>query len=358
MNRSILVTGACGFVGSNFVLLWLAENKADVVNLDCLTYAGNLQNLSSLNNDPRLRFFNGNICDRELVDRLFRQFQPQAVIHFAAETHVDRSHRAPHAFIQTNVTGTFQLLQSTLTYWQALDAADQRRFRFLHISTDEVYGSLDLDSLPFSESSPYRPNSPYSASKAASDHLVRAYHQTYGLPVLTINSSNIYGPQQFPEKLIPLTIINCMKGDPIPVYGDGTHRRDWLFVEDYYRAVCAVLDRGRVGEKYNIGGGTEYTTVEVVTAVSELVENHALVRCQRKSQIVFVRDRAGHDRRYTMDCRKIATELGWAPSETFADGLRKTVNWYLRNPDWVQTATSGDYRTWIETQYAPPSPGD
>ena len=356
MNRSILITGGYGFIGSNFVLSWLSENKSMIVNLDCLTYAANLQNLGSLKDDPRMQFVKGNICDHELVNTILQKTQPQAVIHFAAETHVDRSHRTPYDFVQTNVVGTFQLLQSALAYWQGLSLNAQRRFRFIHISTDEVYGSLGPDDLPFCESSPYRPNSPYSASKAASDHLVRAYHQTYGLPVITINSSNIYGPRQFPEKLIPLTIINCLNDDPLPVYGDGAHRRDWLFVDDYCRAVCAVLDRGRVGEKYNVGSGTEHTTMEVVTSISHLIEKQIPAGRQPKSKVVFVKDRAGHDRRYMMDCGKIARELGWAPTETFAGALHKTVNWYLQNPDWIQTATSGDYKTWIEMQYAFPSP--
>jgi dTDP-glucose 4,6-dehydratase len=348
----MLVTGGCGFIGSNFILSRLAQGCSTIVNLDCLTYAGNPQNLAPVAGDPRLRFFQGDICDASLVERLLHQFRPRTIVHFAAETHVDRSCKMPGPFIQTNVVGTFQLLQSAHAYWRDLPGEERAGFRFVHISTDEVYGSLGSHDQPFRESSPYQPNSLYSAAKAASDHLVRAYHQTHGLPVLTLHSSNIYGPRQFPEKLVPLAILNCLSGAPLPVYGDGKHRRDWLYVEDYCRAVSAIIERGRIGHKYNVGSGTEWTTLEVVTAVRDLVNTLRPDQARSGSEIVFVEDRAGHDRRYLMDCGKVRQELGWSPAYAFPEGLRKTVEWYFHNPAWVQAATGAGYKAWIETQYA------
>lgn len=350
MNRSILVTGGYGFVGSNFIRSWIAEYDSVVVNLDCITYAGNPENLNNLQDHSRLHCVKGDICDSQLVSTLLQRFQPHAIVHFAAETHVDRSLRSPQSFVQTNVVGTFQLLQAALAYWQRLSLKQQEQFRFVHISTDEVYGSLGPKDSPFSETSPYQPNSPYSASKAGSDHLVRAHFQTYGLPVLTVNSSNIYGPRQFPEKLIPLLIVNCIKGNLLPIYGDGLHSRDWLYVEDCYRAICAVLHHGSVGEKYNIGTGQELTNVEVVNSICRTVDELVPENGDSSSRIIFVKDRPGHDRRYSMNCARLR-KLGWTPQETFATGSRKTVEWYLQNPGWIQAATNGNYRDWIEMQY-------
>jgi dTDP-glucose 4,6-dehydratase len=353
MGNSILVTGGAGFIGSNFILRQMREEATPVVNLDKLTYAGNPRNLESVAGGPRYEFVQGDIVDRDLVRRLLAKYEPAAIVHFAAESHVDRSIRGPDDFIRTNVDGTFALLEETRVYWSDLNNDAQRRFRFLHISTDEVYGSLGPDDPPFSESTPYAPNSPYAASKAASDHLVRAYHHTYGLPTLTTNCSNNYGPLQFPEKLIPLMILNARDGKPLPVYGDGKNVRDWLYVEDHCAAISTVLQRGRPGETYNIGGWNEKPNLEIVEGICDLVDQMAPHRQQsRRELITFVKDRPGHDRRYAMDARKIERELGWKPKETFESGIRKTVSWYLEHDEWVKNVTSGDYRHWIETHYS------
>jgi dTDP-glucose 4,6-dehydratase len=361
---TILVTGGAGFIGSNFVLDWLRLHDEPVVNLDKLTYAGNRENLASLDGDARHHFVHGDIGDRALVERLLAEHRPRAVLHFAAESHVDRSIHGPEDFIQTNVVGTFRLLESVRAYWSALPAAEQAAFRFLHVSTDEVFGSLGPHDPPFAETHRYEPNSPYSASKAASDHLVRAWHHTYGLPVLTTNCSNNYGPYHFPEKLIPLMIVNALAGKPLPVYGDGQQVRDWLYVGDHCAAIRRVLQAGRVGETYNIGGHHERTNLDVVHTICRLLDELAPapargVRDVRsgapvqryESLITFVTDRPGHDRRYAMDARKIERELGWRPAETFDSGLRKTVQWYLDHPDWVQRVQSGAYRAWVQRQY-------
>ncbi len=355
MEDLILVTGGAGFIGSNFILQSIATKTTRVVNLDKLTYAGNLRNLQSVEADPRYRFERGDIVDRELLRNLLSREQPRAIVHFAAESHVDRSIHGPDDFVRTNVNGTFSLLEEARAYWSSLAEADRISFRFLHVSTDEVYGSLGANDPAFSESTPYAPNSPYSASKAASDHLVRAYHHTYGLPVLTTNCSNNYGPHQFPEKLIPLMILNACEGKPLPVYGDGLNVRDWLYVEDHCRAIRRVLAGGRVGETYNIGGRSEKNNLEIVRAVCELLDNlRPGDRVVPHHQLVtFVKDRPGHDRRYAMDTRKIESELGWAPEESFGSGLEKTVRWYLGNEDWVRDVTSGSYRQWIEKHYVP-----
>ena len=357
MEDLILVTGGAGFIGSNFILQSIATKTTRVVNLDKLTYAGNLRNLQSVEADPRYRFERGDIVDRELLRNLLSREQPRAIVHFAAESHVDRSIHGPDDFVRTNVNGTFSLLEEARAYWSSLAEADRISFRFLHVSTDEVYGSLGANDPAFSESTPYAPNSPYSASKAASDHLVRAYHHTYGLPVLTTNCSNNYGPHQFPEKLIPLMILNACEGKPLPVYGDGLNVRDWLYVEDHCRAIRRVLAGGRVGETYNIGGRSEKNNLEIVRAVCELLDNlRPGDRAVPHHQLVtFVKDRPGHDRRYAMDTRKIERELGWAPQETFESGLEKTVRWYLEHEDWVRNVTSGSYRQWIEKHYVPNS---
>lgn len=349
----ILVTGGAGFIGSNFVLDWIAATGAPVVNLDKLTYAGNLENLRTLDGDVRHVFVKGDIGDYDLVARLLAAHRPCAVVNFAAESHVDRSIHGPEDFIQTNIVGTFRLLEATRAYWNGLPESDQNAFRFLHVSTDEVYGSLDKDDPPFAETNRYEPNSPYSASKAASDHLVRAYHHTYGLPVLTTNCSNNYGPYHFPEKLIPLMIVNALAGKPLPVYGDGMQVRDWLYVKDHCSAIREVLARGRVGETYNVGGWNEKPNIEIVQAVCALLDE-LRPRPDGKpyaEQISYVRDRPGHDRRYAIDARKIERELGWKPAETFETGIRKTVQWYLDNPDWVAHVQSGSYRDWIGKQY-------
>jgi len=349
----ILVTGGAGFIGANFVLDWLAAGNEPVVNLDKLTYAGNLENLRPLQGDARHVFVQGDIGDRTVVDALLRQHRPRAVINFAAESHVDRSIHGPAEFVQTNVVGTFNLLESVRAWWSQLPAHEQAAFRFLHVSTDEVYGSLGPTDPAFSETTPYAPNSPYSASKAASDHLVRAYHHTYGLPVLTTNCSNNYGPLQFPEKLVPLVIHNALAGKPLPIYGDGSNVRDWLYVSDHCSAIRRVLEAGRVGETYNIGGCNEKTNLEVVTTLCAILDElhpdspvtpHA-------SLMTFVKDRPGHDRRYAIDARKIERELGWTPAETFESGIRKTVAWYLANHDWVAHVTSGEYRNWVSENY-------
>jgi len=349
----IFVTGGAGFIGSNFVLDWLAGGGEPVLNLDKLTYAGNLANLASLQDDARHRFVQGDIGDTALLERLLAQHRPRAVVNFAAESHVDRSIHGPGEFIQTNVVGTFRLLEATRQYWQALPATEKEAFRFLHVSTDEVYGTLAPDAPAFTEQHVVEPNSPYSASKAASDHLVRAWHHTYGLPVLTTNCSNNYGPYHFPEKLIPLMIVNALAGKPLPVYGDGMQIRDWLYVGDHCGAIRRVLQAGRVGETYNIGGWNEMPNIEIVRTVCALLDE-LRPRADGQpyaSQIAYVQDRPGHDRRYAIDARKIERELGWRPAETFATGIRKTVQWYLDHPDWVAQVQSGAYRDWVATQY-------
>jgi dTDP-glucose 4,6-dehydratase len=349
----ILVTGCAGFIGSNFVHTWLAETGEPLINLDKLTYAGNLVNLAALKDDPRHVFVPGDIGDRDLTGRLLAEHQPRAVINFAAESHVDRSIHGPADFIQTNVVGTFHLLESVRAYWSGLPAERQWAFRFVHVSTDEVYGSLSPTDPPFAETNPYQPNSPYSASKAASDHLVRAWHHTYGVPVLTTNCSNNYGPYHFPEKLIPLVIHRALAGKPLPIYGDGQQVRDWLYVEDHCRAIVRVLEAGRVGEVYNIGGWNEQANLQVVKTICATLDE-IRGRPDGKSyaeQITFVKDRPGHDRRYAMDARKIERELGWRPRETFESGIRKTVTWYLENQEWVQSVTSGAYRNWVSKHY-------
>ncbi len=350
---TILVTGGAGFIGSNFVLDWLGGSNEAVVNLDKLTYAGNLRNLGALAGNPKHLFVHGDIGDASLLASLLERHRPRAVLNFAAESHVDRSISGPAAFIETNVVGSFQLLEAVRAYWKSLVAAEQQAFRFLHVSTDEVYGSLAPGEAAFTESRRYEPNSPYSASKAASDHLVRAYHHTYGLPVLTTNCSNNYGPLHFPEKLIPLMIVNALAGKPLPVYGDGQQVRDWLYVTDHCAAIQVVLSHGRLGETYNVGGWNEKTNLQIVHALCALLDEMQ-PRADGQSyaaQISFVADRPGHDRRYAIDARKIKDELGWKPAETFETGLRKTVRWYLDNPDWVQDVQSGSYRQWISDQY-------
>lgn len=349
----ILVTGGAGFIGSNFILDWIAAEGTPVVNLDKLTYAGNLNNLAGLQGDPRHIFVRGDINDRALVGRLLAEHKPRAIVHFAAESHVDRSIHGPEDFIQTNINGTFHLLEEARAYWQGLVGIEKAAFRFLHVSTDEVYGSLGPNDPPFSETTPYAPNSPYSASKAASDHLVRAWHHTYGLPTLTTNCSNNYGPYQFPEKLIPLMILNALGGKALPIYGDGKNVRDWLYVGDHCEAIRAVLASGRVGETYNIGGWNEKTNLDVVNTVCAILDElrPAADGKPYASLIAYVKDRPGHDRRYAIDARKIEHELGWKPKETFETGIRKTVRWYLENPGWVQNVASGAYREWMEKQY-------
>lgn len=351
---TIIVTGGAGFIGSNFVLDWLAGSDETVVNLDKLTYAGNVHNLTPLTGDPRHIFVQGDIGDAGLVSALLAQHQPRAVLNFAAESHVDRSILGPGEFIQTNIVGTFHLLEQVRAYWATLDASAKAAFRLLHVSTDEVYGSLAASDPAFTETHRYEPNSPYSASKAASDHLVRAYHHTYGLPVLTTNCSNNYGPLHFPEKLIPLMIVNAQAGKPLPVYGDGQQIRDWLYVKDHCSAIRAVLAGGRLGETYNIGGWNEKPNLDIVHTVCDLLDElkpRTDLQSYR-SQISYVTDRPGHDRRYAIDARKIEQELGWKPAETFETGIRKTVQWYLDNPDWVAQVQSGAYRDWVATQYA------
>ncbi|MDD4927949.1 MAG: dTDP-glucose 4,6-dehydratase [Gallionella sp.] len=386
----ILVTGSAGFIGANFVLDWCAINDEAVISLDKLTYAGNLENLASLTDNPRHSFVQGDIADAELVARLLAEHRPRAVVNFAAESHVDRSIHGPEDFIQTNIVGTFHLLEAVRAYWQKLpshaggrgvggEGVTQEDFRFLHVSTDEVYGSLAHDEPAFTETHRYEPNSPYSASKAASDHLVRAYHHTYGLPVLTTNCSNNYGPYHFPEKLIPLLIVNALAGKSLPVYGDGQQIRDWLYVKDHCSAIRCVLEKGRPGEVYNVGGWNEKANLDIVHTVCDLLDElrpvklgsselsvvsgaalaahhsplatpHAPLPTYR-SLITFVTDRPGHDRRYAIDARKIERELGWTPAETFESGIRKTVQWYLDNQDWVNNVLSGNYRHWVEKQY-------
>jgi len=349
----ILVTGGAGFIGANFVLDWFRESDEAVVNVDKLTYAGNLRTLESLQGNPKHIFARADICNRSALDALFAEHRPRAVVHFAAESHVDRSIHGPADFVQTNVVGTFTLLEAARSYWSALGEAEKTAFRFLHVSTDEVYGSLSDTDPQFSEETPYAPNSPYSATKAGSDHLVRAYHHTYGLPTLTTNCSNNYGPYHFPEKLIPLMITNALAGKPLPIYGDGKNVRDWLYVTDHCSAIREVLKRGRPGETYNVGGWNEKTNLEVATTLCDLLDE--LVPKQAGSyrdQVTFIKDRPGHDRRYAIDASKLERELGWKPAETFETGLRKTVQWYLDNQAWVNDVTSGDYRNWVGKHYA------
>jgi dTDP-glucose 4,6-dehydratase len=353
MRDVLLVTGGAGFIGSNFILKWIENEGASVVNLDLLTYAGNPANLSALDQEPRYTLVRGDICDAELVGSLLREHQPRAIVHFAAESHVDRSIASPEAFIRTNVQGTFVLLDQAKAYWSELSKADQTAFRFLHVSTDEVYGSLGADDPAFSETTAYAPNSPYAASKAASDHLARAYYHTFGLSVLTTNCSNNYGPFQFPEKLIPLMILNALEGKPLPVYGDGKNVRDWLFVEDHCSAIRAVLENGRLGETYNIGGNSERANIDVVTTICDLVDEMRppLAIGPRRNLITYVQDRPGHDRRYAINASKISAELGWQPAERFKEGLRKTVRWYLGNTWWIENVRTGAYLEWINKNY-------
>jgi dTDP-glucose 4,6-dehydratase len=350
----IFVTGGAGFIGSNFVLDWLAQSDESVLNLDKLTYAGNLENLASLTGDSRHVFVQGDIGDQALMSRLLAEHKPRAILNFAAESHVDRSIHGPAEFIQTNVVGTFGLLEATRAYWNGLNETDKASFRFLHVSTDEVYGSLDKGDPPFAETNRYEPNSPYSATKAASDHLVRAYLHTYGLPVLTTNCSNNYGPYHFPEKLIPLCILNALAGKPLPIYGDGQQIRDWLFVKDHCSAIREVLARGRVGETYNVGGWNEKANLDVVNTLCSILDE-LRPRTDGQSyatQITYVTDRPGHDRRYAIDARKLESELGWKPAETFDTGIRKTVEWYLENSQWTENVSSGVYRQWLDRNYA------
>jgi dTDP-glucose 4,6-dehydratase len=360
----ILITGGAGFIGSNFAQQWCAYSGEPILNLDALTYAGNLANLQSLENSPQHTFVHGNILDAELLARLFSEYAPRAVVHFAAESHVDRSIHGPEAFVETNVNGTFRLLEAARAYWSGLDAEAKSAFRFLHVSTDEVYGTLGADDPAFNETTPYAPNSPYSASKAASDHLVRSYHHTYGMPVLTTNCSNNYGPFHFPEKLIPLMIVNALAGKALPVYGDGQQIRDWLFVEDHCAAIRRVLEAGTPGEVYNVGGWNEKANIDIVHTVCNLLDelapaagrgvHHALTGApvERYVELItHVTDRPGHDRRYAIDARKIERELGWLPAETFETGIRKTVQWYLANQPWVNGVLDGSYREWEKLQY-------
>ena len=349
----IFVTGGAGFIGANFVLDWLSQHDEPVVNIDKLTYAGNLESLAALQNDSRHIFVHGDIGDATLMAELLAQYQPRAIINFAAESHVDRSIHGPEAFIQTNIVGTFHLLEAIRAYWNKLEGESKADFRLLHISTDEVYGSLAKDAPAFTENHRYEPNSPYSASKAASDHLVRSYHHTYGLPVLTTNCSNNYGPYHFPEKLIPLVIVNALAGKPLPIYGDGQQIRDWLYVKDHCSAIRRVLEAGTTGETYNVGGWNEMPNIEIVKTVCELLDE-LRPRVDKQSyaeQITYVTDRLGHDRRYAIDAQKIEQELGWKPAETFATGIRKTVQWYLGNQEWVANVQSGAYRDWVEKNY-------
>ncbi len=348
----LLVTGGAGFIGSNFILDWLRASDEPVLNLDKLTYAGNLENLAALKGDTRHIFVQGDIGDRALVEKLLKQHRPRAIVNFAAESHVDRSIHGPEDFIQTNVVGSFHLLEEARAYWGALPEAEKGAFRFLHVSTDEVYGSLGPNDPAFTETTPYAPNSPYSASKAASDHLVRAYHHTYGLPTLTTNCSNNYGPYQFPEKLIPLMILNATRGKPLPIYGDGTNVRDWLYVGDHCTAIREVLARGRLGETYNIGGWNEKPNLEIVNTICALLDELRPDPAGPHARLItYVKDRPGHDRRYAIDARKIERELGWRPAETFDTGIRKTVRWYLDNMAWVEHVASGEYRRWLEKNY-------
>lgn len=349
----ILVTGGAGFIGSNFILNWLQHKDESILNVDKLTYAGNLQNLESVQHNPKYFFAQVDIGDSEKIQALLQKYKPRAILNFAAESHVDRSIHGPAAFIHTNILGTFHLLECSRHYWAALDEGSQKQFRFLHVSTDEVYGSLELTDSPFSESTAYAPNSPYSASKASSDHLVRAYHHTYGLPVLTTNCSNNYGPYQFPEKLIPLVLHNALKLKPLPIYGDGSNVRDWLYVVDHCQAIEKVLEQGVVGETYNIGGWNEKKNIEVVDTICSILDR-LRPRADGKSystQKTFVKDRPGHDKRYAIDARKIEKQLGWKPQENFETGLQKTVSWYLAHEKWVEQIINGEYKNWIQQNY-------
>ncbi|WP_035984750.1 dTDP-glucose 4,6-dehydratase [Leptolyngbya sp. KIOST-1] len=351
--KTLLVTGGAGFIGSNFVLKARQERWANVVNLDKFTYASNSHNLAPLSEDSGHCLVAGDIGNSELVTDILLQYRPDAILNFAAESHVDRSIADPEAFIQTNVVGTFRLLEASRKYWLSLPPESKQKFRFLHVSTDEVYGSLSLEDPPFHENTPYAPNSPYSASKAASDHFVRAYYHTYGLPTLTTNCSNNYGPYQFPEKLIPLVILNALNGQPLPIYGDGQNIRDWLYVEDHCDAIYQVLEKGTIGETYNVGGLNEKTNLSVVKNICSLLDDLApKENGSYASLITFVEDRPGHDRRYSIDCRKIQQELGWQPRESFESGLLKTVKWYLENPAWIEQVQSGNYHDWIHKNYA------
>jgi len=354
MADAIIVTGGAGFIGSNFVLQWLRQEPARVVNLDNLTYAGNPANLSSISDHPRYEFMRGDINDRGLVADLLRRVRPRAIVHFAAESHVDRSILGPEEFVRTNIHGTFSLLEEAKAYWNSPSKADKPNFRFLHVSTDEVYGSLGADDPAFCETTAYAPNSPYAASKAASDHLVRAYFHTYGLPTLTTNCSNNYGPFQFPEKLIPLMIHNALNGKALPVYGDGKNVRDWLYVEDHCSAIRCVLHNGRPGETYNIGGRSERRNIDVVNTICAVLDElrPGSPHKPHSKLVTYVTDRPGHDRRYAIDCSRIERDLKWQPQTTFEAGIRNTVAWYLDHQDWVASVTSGSYREWIETQYS------
>jgi dTDP-glucose 4,6-dehydratase len=350
--QTFLVTGGAGFIGANFILKARQNQWANIINLDKLTYAGNPQTLAELATDPGYQLVRGDIGDRDLVQQLLTQHQPTAILNFAAESHVDRSILNPEDFIQTNLVGTFRLLEVSKTYWLTLPPEQQQAFRFLHVSTDEVYGSLAPEDPAFREDTPYAPNSPYAASKAGSDHLVRAYCHTYGLPTLTTNCSNNYGPRQFPEKLIPLTILNALNGKPLPIYGDGQNIRDWLYVEDHCTGIYQVLQQSQVGETYNIGGNNELTNLTVVETICDILDQLVPQSGLRRSSLItFVKDRPGHDRRYAIDCRKIQRDLGWQPQETFETGLLKTIRWYLDNPTWVQQVQSGAYQTWLEQNY-------
>jgi len=351
--KTYLVTGGAGFIGSNFILAERSHGDARIINLDLLTYAGNLMNLESLQDDPDYIFVQGDIGDRGLVKDLLEKYRPDAIVNFAAESHVDRSIDGPEDFIQTNVVGTFHLLEEVRKHWNSLEGKTKEFFRILHVSTDEVYGSLGPEDLPFHEQTPYAPNSPYSASKASSDHLIRAYHHTYGLPTLTTNCSNNYGPRQFPEKLIPLIILNALNGKPLPIYGDGLNVRDWLYVEDHCEALKVVLEKGQVGEMYNIGGRCERTNLEIVQSVCSLLDRMLpdSSHVPHTSLITFVQDRPGHDRRYAIDSNKIEQNLGWSPKETFDTGMKKTIQWYLDNTAWVESVQTGAYREWISRQY-------
>ncbi len=352
MEEVVLVTGGAGFIGSNFVLQWIRAEAARVLNLDLLTYAGNCQNLAEVEDDTSYELVIGSILDAALVNELLKKHRPRAIVHFAAESHVDRSILGPEEFINTNIVGTFRLLQAAREYWQILSSQEQKDFRFLHVSTDEVYGSLGPNDPMFSEQTAYAPNSPYAASKAASDHLVRSYHHTYGLPTLVTNCSNNYGPRQFPEKLIPLMIVNALNGKPLPVYGDGLNVRDWLYVDDHCEAIRTVLAKGKPGQTYNVGGWNEMTNLDVVNTITSVLDEFAPKQgFDYKSLITFVKDRPGHDRRYAIDATKIERELGWRPKETFETGIRKTVRWYLDNLDWVENVTSGAYKEWIAKNY-------
>ncbi len=347
----ILVTGGAGFIGSNFIHTWLTELNEPVVNLDKLTYAGNPDNLLTVNQHPNYHFVHGDMGDRQLLAQLFTKFKPRAIINFAAESHVDRSIHGPADFIQTNVVATFNLLEETRNYFTQLPDSEKKAFRFLHVSTDEVFGTLGPNDPAFSETTPYAPNSPYSASKAASDHLVRAWHHTYGLPILTTNCSNNYGPYQFPEKLIPLMIAHALQGKPLPIYGDGKNIRDWLYVEDHCRAIMTVLEKGRIGETYNVGGLNEKTNLEIVEIICHQLDQLKPTSTPYSSLITFVKDRPGHDRRYAINANKIMHELQWRPRESFETGIEKTINWYLEHEDWVKNILSGQYRQWLEQNY-------